>query len=76
MVLKLTGGDCLGRFSKLPIRPSIADGIAIHASSARVPAVKKVPWLGFSKHEVGSNDDMLVDSNATGLIPLKGTHSK
>lgn len=39
-------------------------------------AVKKVHWLRFSKHEVGSHDDMSDNAIATGVISLKGTHSK
>lgn len=59
MVLKLTGGDRLGRLSKLPVRPGTDDGIALHA------VVTKVSWLVSPKHEVGSNDDMSVDASAT-----------
>lgn len=34
MVLKLTGGNFLGRLSKLPIRSGVDEGFGIHASSA------------------------------------------
>lgn len=34
MVLKLTGGDRLGRLSELPIRSGVDEDFAIHASSA------------------------------------------
>lgn len=39
-------------------------------------AVRKVHWLRFSKHEVGSHDDMSDNAIATGVISLKGTHRK
>lgn len=39
-------------------------------------AIRKVHWLRFSKDEVGSHEDMSVNAIATGVISLKGTHSK
>lgn len=64
-MLKLTGGNRLGVHMTVWLCMVLAP-----------PTVKNAPWLGFSKHEGGSYDGMLVDANATGLIFVKGTHSK